>query len=150
MSTLKNSHAWKTRPGYYTTRNTENPIAVISRLDTYETTSEFLTAIFKARDAAMHQRNVLANEIDISAAAQLIQSVSDPQDILTIWDTARKLEQHYGFYSKGGGTAVCAVKNALERMVEVGAAKKINVCVSGNYQTAYEVIDNCYRVNSEF
>lgn len=150
MSELKNSRAHKTCPNYYTARNTENPIAVVSRMDTYETTSEFLTAISKARDAARHQRNVLANEIEIYAAAQLIQSISEPQDILTIYDTAKKLWQRYRFFSKDGGIAICAVKNALERMVEVGAAKKINVCVSGNYQTAYEVVDNCYRVNSEF
>ena len=150
MSELKNCHAWKTRPNYYTARNTENSISAISRLDSYETSQEFLIAVAKARYAAMHQRNVLANEIEIYAAAQLIQSISDPHDILTIYDTAQKLLQHYGFYSKDGGVAVCAVKNALERMVEVGAAKKINVCVHGNYQTAYEIIDNSYKVASEF
>ena len=150
MSTLKNSHAWKTKPNYYTTRNTESPISAVSRLDTYENSGEFLHAIFNARFAAMRQRYVLANEIEIYAAAQLIQSISDPQDILTIQDTAYKLLHNYGFYSKNGGYATNAVKNALERMVEIGAAKRINVCVSGNYQTAYEIIDNSEKVISEF
>ena len=150
MSILKNSHAWKTRTGYYTARNTESPIAAVSRLDTYENHGEFLQSISKARYAAMHQRIVLANEIEIYAAAQLIQNISEPQEILTIQDTAYKLLHNYGFYSKNGGIAVCAVKNALERMVEVGAAKKVSVHVCGNYQTAYEIIDNSYKVVSEF
>lgn len=150
MSTLKNSRAWKTRPGYYTTRNTESPISAVSRLDTYENSSEFLRAISQARYAAMHQRNVLANEIEIYAAAQLIQDISDPQDILTIHDTASKLLQNYGFYSKGGGIPIHAVKNALERMVEVGAAKRVRVYACGTYMTGYEIIDNSYKVASEF
>lgn len=150
MSTLKNSRACKTGTGYYTARNTESPISAVSRLDAYENSGDFLLAISKARYAAMHQRNVLANEIEIYAAAQLIQTISDPQDILTIQDTAWKLLHNYGFYSKNGGIPVCAVKNALERMVEVGAAKKVNVCVSRTYQTAYEIIDNSYKVASEF
>ena len=150
MSELKNSHAWKSQPNYYTARNTESCIAAVSRLDTYEHYSDFLVAISKARFAAMHHRNVLANEIEIYAAAQLIQTISEPQDILTIYDTAQKLYQRYGFYSKNGRIAACAVKNALERMVEIGAAKKVNACVSGNYQTAYEIIDNSVKVISEF